>query len=152
MAAGGYLEGIVELKDVTKVIIDEEKETRNDKDGQVQVNYPTQNLHSSLSETKKDEKDSIVNCLIQELESAVYETTNNIQDEKNDELNSRAHRPPCDLEGANAELKVVQETHRKLVAEKNALILALQSGTSMVKVKHSIMLNLFFIRQIFRVQ
>ena len=148
MAEGGYLEGILELKDVTKVIIGEQRETRKGKDGQVQVNHPTNNL----SETKKDEKDSIFYYLGQELDATVSETKEYIRGKKNNEYNGRAKRPTCDLEGANAELQVVQEAHRKLVAEKNALILALQSGISLVKVTHSIMLNLLFIRQMFRVQ
>ena len=113
----------------------------------MQVNHPTNNL----SETKKDEKDSIFYYLGQELNAAVSETKEGIRDKKNNEYNGRAKRPTCDLEGANAELKVVQEAHRKLVAEKNALILALQSGSSMVKVKH-IMINTLFKLQILRAQ
>ena len=147
MAEGGYLEGILDLKHDTTVIIGEQREQTNGKDGQVQVNHPTHNL----SEKKKDEKDYIFNYLGQELDAAVSGEKDNIQGKKNSELNSRAKRPTCDLEGATAELQVVQEAHRILVAEKNALILALQSGSSMVKVKHK-RISILFKIQILRVQ
>ena len=107
----------------------------------MQVKYPINNPQSSVSETKNDERDSIFNHLSQELQVAAYETRADLRDKKNDQIKSRSHRPPFDLEIAAAELKVVQEAHRKLVAEKNALILALQSGRSMAKVKQMMIIK-----------
>ena len=141
MAEGGYQRDIEELKDVTKVIVGDQTEKRSDKDGAVQVKYPINNPQSSVSEPKKDERDSIFNHLSQELQVAAYETRADLCDKKNDQIKSRSHRPTFDLEIAAAELKVVQEAHRKLVAEKNALILALQSGRSMAKVKQMMIIK-----------
>ena len=89
MADGGYLDGILEFKDVTKVIID-------------------------------------------------------VQAEKKDEQVCQAKPPQLGmnyLEVAVSELNTVKAAHAKLVAEKNELIRALQSSSSLAKVN---LINLMY--------
>ena len=132
MAEGGYLEGILEFKDVTKVVVEEQEVKTN-----CDVNGPTYGVYEAKVdvEDKKRGHDCLVNSLTNELEAAVLETkTKDFQEEQEKKLGSKDSKPTYDLERANAELKAVKEAHTKLVAEKNALILAFQSGRSLVQV------------------
>ena len=74
-----------------------------------------------------EKKDSVVNRLTEDPEA--FQT---IADAK--KVVCESNRPPHDLECASSELKAVEEAHDKLVAEKNELILTLESKTSMAKV------------------
>ena len=82
-------------------------------------------------------KYSIVNTKAHE--SFVSET---IQDEK--EVDCEANRPTHDLESAASDLKAVEEVQEKLFAEKNELLLTLQSKNSMVEVKQIYFSHFFY--------
>ena len=133
MAEGGYLEGILEFKDVTKVVVEEQEVKK-----ECNINFPKYALDEPQVDTedkKREEHDCLVNSLTHELEAALFDTkTKDLQEEQENKLGSKASRPTYDLERANAELEAVKEAHTKLVAEKNALILAFQSGRSLVQV------------------
>eukprot|EP00090_Calanus_glacialis_P007236 TRINITY_DN15687_c0_g1_i1.p1 TRINITY_DN15687_c0_g1~~TRINITY_DN15687_c0_g1_i1.p1 ORF type:complete len:460 (-),score=133.39 TRINITY_DN15687_c0_g1_i1:62-1372(-) len=132
MAEGGYLEGILEFKDVTKVVVEEQEVKK-----ECNINFPKYALDEPQVDTedkKREEHDCLVNSLTHELEAALFDTkTKDLQEEQENKLGSKASRPTYDLERANAELEAVKEAHTKLVAEKNALILAFQSGRSLVQ-------------------
>ena len=87
-------------------------------------------------------KYSIVNT--EDHESFVSETISDVQDEK--EVDSEA-KATHDLESAASDLKAVEEVQEKLYAEKNELLLTLQSKNSMVEV-NQIYFNLFFTKHI----
>ena len=88
-----------------------------------------------------EKKDSMVNSSTKELEAFVSETIADVVDGK--KVDCEANRPTHYIEYAASELQAVEEAHEKRVAEKNQLILTLQSKSSMAKVKQ-INFNHFF--------
>ena len=126
MAEGGYLEGILEFNAVTKEY-DRYKKKENNHDDDSRVNNQANRIEAAFSESMNEKKDSVVNRLTEDPEA--FQT---IADAK--KVVCESNRPRRDLECASSELKAVEEAHDKLVAEKNELILTLESKTSMAKV------------------
>ena len=104
------------------------------------VKCPANHFESSVSESMNKKKYSIVNT--EDHESFVSETISNVQDEK--EVDCEANRPTHDLESAASDLKAVEEVQEKLFAEKNELLLTLQSKNSMVEVKQIYFSHFFY--------
>jgi len=123
MAEGGYSEGILDFElDITNFVMGGQQEINQD--NEVKVNSGKTDDNSSGSERKKDEKDSLLDHLTNQLE-AFSVPKQHIE---------KQIIPPFDLERANRDLDAVKKEHMKLVDEKNALIQALKAGTDKVEV------------------
>merc|ERR1711892_1097202 len=118
MAEGGYSEGILDFElDITNFVMGGQQEI--DQDNKVKVDSGKTDDNSSGSERKKDEKESLLDHLTNQLEAFSVPEKQII--------------PPFDLERANRDLDAVKKEHMKLVGEKNALIQALKAGTDKVE-------------------
>ena len=105
MAEGGYLEGILEFKDVTKVVVEEQEVKK-----ECNINCPKYALDEpqvDKEDKKREAHKCLVNSLTHELEAAFLETkTKDFQEEK-----KNARRPTYDLERAKAKLLKLQNHH-----------------------------------------
>ena len=132
MAEGGYSEGILDFElDITNFVMGGQQEI--DQDNKVKVNSGKTDDNSSGSERKKDEKESLLDHLTNQLEAFSVPVP------------EKQIIPPFDLERANRDLDAVKKEHMKLVDEKNALIQALKAGTDKVEVNIRLILLILFI-------
>ena len=130
MAEGGYEEGILEFDDIANVNLgldeaqnqgDEDKPNSDNTDGSVCGGKIEIDKNNATADVPNDQ-----------INAAQCEANNGKEESQNCEHNDI---PDVDIERINAEISMVQEAHKRLLEEKNALLESLQSGTFMVQVK-----------------
>ena len=121
MAEGGYSEDSLETKD------DEEKT----------INVPpgvNKDKQDALFEQRKKDKDCPIAPHSEKVTTTAFKTKPNLKFTRKEEAKLEVDRLTSYVDQEAAELKSVQEDHDKLVAEKDSLLLVLQSSKSRVKV------------------
>ena len=130
MAEGGYEEGILEFDDIANVNLGlDDAQNQGDEDKPNSDNT-VGSLGGSKIEIDKDNAPADVPN--DQINAAQCEANNVKEESQNCEHNDI---PAVDIERINAEISMVQEAHKRLLEEKNALLESLQSGTFMVQVK-----------------
>jgi len=128
MAEGGYEEGILEFDDIANVNFGlDEAQNQGDEDKPNSDNT-VGSLGGSKIEIDKDNAPADVPN--DQINAAQCEANNVKEESQNCEHNDI---PAVDIERINAEISMVQEAHKRLLEEKNALLESLQSGTFMVQ-------------------